>query len=408
TMTAIINVDKVCRLCMEEAKVLLPIFKEDFSYESVLLPHRIMAFAAIQMCPGDGLPNNICPKCVEQANTAYEFKEKCEASDSKLRAHLCKIQDLECVTVKSEPQWDCYDQCDTSSNTASIAEQYVEEADSHDLWDQNCAYFEPVVQCTVKEELVDNVDIGMTNDTNPTPQFKIESTDIKSEENVISNSSCGITESTTNRQNQTTEGDKNEIQFRHKCEVCPKAFKRKFQLTEHMCIHTGKLPYQCTHCSKSFARKFTLRDHVNLHLGIKPYSCTLCEKAFARKISLNVHIKTHTATKVFKCEICQKSFTKKVHVADHLRVHSGDQPYICTICGKAFTHKYSLTVHMRHHRGEKPYACHCGKAFSQQSHLTVHQRTHTGERPYQCYICNKAFNHNGHLKEHLKVHKVLQ
>lgn len=340
--------------------------------------------------------------------------EKCLPLVSKITSFF------QCVTVKSEPQWDCYDQCDTSGNTASSAEQYVEEADSHEIWDQTCAsYLEPVVQCTVKEEPVDNFDMEMINDTDPTPQFKAESTDMKIEENAISNSDYRLTESTTNRQSQFAESDKNgtledntqscysENQFRHKCQLCPKTFKRKFQLTEHMCVHTGNLPYQCTHCSKSFARKFTLRDHVNLHLGIKPYSCTLCEKAFARKISLNVHIKTHTASKIFKCEICQKSFTKKVHVADHLRVHSGDQPFVCNICGKAFTHKYSLTVHLRHHRGEKPYACHCGKAFSQQSHLTVHQRTHTGERPYQCNICNKAFNHNGHLKEHVKVHKVL-
>jgi hypothetical protein len=323
---------------------------------------------------------------------------------------------FQCVTVKSEPRWDCYDQCDTSSNAASNAG----EASSHEMWDQNSGYLEPVVQCTVKEELVDNVEIETISVTDPALHFKIESTDLKIEENTVSKSNCQITETTDNRQHQivpggnngTVEGNMksccNENQFRHKCQVCPKAFKRKFQLTEHMCTHTGNLPYQCTYCPKSFARKFSLRDHLNVHSGVKPYSCTLCQKAFARKISLNVHIKTHTASKVFKCEICQKSFTKKVHLADHLRVHSGDQPFICNICGKAFTHKYSLTVHLRHHRGEKPYVCHCGKAFSQQSHLTVHQRTHTGERPYQCYICNKAFNHNGHLKEHLKVHKILQ
>jgi hypothetical protein len=48
-MTAAINVDKVCRLCMEEAPLLLPIFKENLGYEGALLPHRIMALAAIQV-----------------------------------------------------------------------------------------------------------------------------------------------------------------------------------------------------------------------------------------------------------------------------------------------------------------------------------------------------------------------
>jgi hypothetical protein len=49
------------------------------------------------MFPDDGLPSNVCPKCVHQTNTAYEFKKKCEASDSKLRVHLCKMQDFQVI-----------------------------------------------------------------------------------------------------------------------------------------------------------------------------------------------------------------------------------------------------------------------------------------------------------------------
>jgi hypothetical protein len=49
------------------------------------------------MFPDDGLPSNVCPKCVHQANTAYEFKKKCEASDSKLRVHLGKMQDFQVI-----------------------------------------------------------------------------------------------------------------------------------------------------------------------------------------------------------------------------------------------------------------------------------------------------------------------
>ncbi|XP_069693602.1 zinc finger protein 501-like isoform X2 [Periplaneta americana] len=364
-----------------------------------------------QMCPGDGLPSNVCQKCVQETNTAYEFKKKCEASDCKLRVHLRKMQDFQCVTVKCEPLWCDYEQCE--SNTVPG----IGETNSNELWEQNAGYLEPVIHCTVKEEQLDDAD-EVTGGPDSGLHFKMQSPGTKVEECIGRNLNLETAGSNSCRKIGTVQINSsgtleeniqshcNENQFRHKCQICPKIFKRKFQLTEHMCTHTGNLPYKCTYCSKSFARKFSLTDHLNVHSGVKPYVCTLCQKAFARKISLNVHVKTHTASKTFKCEICQKSFTKKVHLADHLRVHSGDQPFVCNICGKAFTHKYSLTVHLRHHRGEKPYVCHCGKAFSQQSHLTVHRRTHTGERPYQCYICAKAFNHNGHLKEHLKVHKI--
>jgi hypothetical protein len=49
-MSAVINVDKVCRLCMEESSLLLPIFSQDNSdNEIALLPHMIMNLAAIQV-----------------------------------------------------------------------------------------------------------------------------------------------------------------------------------------------------------------------------------------------------------------------------------------------------------------------------------------------------------------------
>lgn len=43
-MSAEINIDKVCRLCMEETTLLLPIFNE-----GALLPQMIMALAEIQV-----------------------------------------------------------------------------------------------------------------------------------------------------------------------------------------------------------------------------------------------------------------------------------------------------------------------------------------------------------------------
>ena len=49
-MSAVINVDKVCRFCMEESSLLLPIFSQDNSdNEIALLPHMIMTLAAIQV-----------------------------------------------------------------------------------------------------------------------------------------------------------------------------------------------------------------------------------------------------------------------------------------------------------------------------------------------------------------------
>lgn len=61
-MSAEINIDKVCRLCMEETSMLLPIFNEDLDHEGALLPQRIMALAEIQVS-SESLEGTECEIC---------------------------------------------------------------------------------------------------------------------------------------------------------------------------------------------------------------------------------------------------------------------------------------------------------------------------------------------------------
>ncbi|CAG2067634.1 unnamed protein product, partial [Timema podura] len=41
-----------------------------------------------KILPGDGLPAQVCHKCVFQINTSYDFIQVCENSDMKLRQFL--------------------------------------------------------------------------------------------------------------------------------------------------------------------------------------------------------------------------------------------------------------------------------------------------------------------------------
>lgn len=93
------NMNNICRICLEKGSRLMPIF------DPVKPPHfplLIMACAAVQVSflsyplkknsgeilqvlQGDGLPPYICQKCVSRLNIAFQFKTQCESSDAKLR-----------------------------------------------------------------------------------------------------------------------------------------------------------------------------------------------------------------------------------------------------------------------------------------------------------------------------------
>lgn len=44
-------------------------------------------------------------------------------------------------------------------------------------------------------------------------------------------------------------------------QVCGKAFYEKFQVTQHMHIHSGIKEYHCDFCDKSYAKRDSLRLH---------------------------------------------------------------------------------------------------------------------------------------------------
>jgi hypothetical protein len=48
-----------------------------------------------QVFEGDGLPSQICQQCVEELDSHYRFKKKCEISDARLRQHLKNIKTVQ-------------------------------------------------------------------------------------------------------------------------------------------------------------------------------------------------------------------------------------------------------------------------------------------------------------------------
>lgn len=81
----------------------------------------------------------------------------------------------------------------------------------------------------------------------------------------------------------------------HRCDLCPKTFRKPYLLCQHRRVHTGEMPYKCPHCLKLFRFSHNLLQHVKrIHSAEKPYKCSLCPKSFAYLHDLKTHLIVHT------------------------------------------------------------------------------------------------------------------
>lgn len=161
-----------------------------------------------------------------------------------------------------------------------------------------------------------------------------------------------------------------------KCEKCPQAFARRFQLSRHMTTHDKRRGHMCDFCDKWFPSKSSLSRHTRTHTGEKPFKCTVCNRAFIQKEILRRHEITHTGNRPFACEHCDKAFTQREVLRQHINRNHTESPIIdlhkCPKCPKSFLHASGLSRHILVHSGRKFHCEHCDKPFSDKSALKRH------------------------------------
>lgn len=191
------------------------------------------------------------------------------------------------------------------------------------------------------------------------------------------------------------------------CVVCGFKCRSKHSLQSHFIRkHTDTFEHQCKFCPKQFKVKGDLTNHVRFHHKEKPVNCTVCGKLCQNSGSLYVHQKWAHFKPKFECKICKRRMVTQENLEQHmLTQHEKREKIVCAECGKTFTKKDSFKRHMAVHTGSKPHNCPiCNKAFARQSQLRQHVLIHTGKRPFVCDICGKAFTQKPGLICHRKTH----
>jgi len=70
-------------------------------------------------------------------------------------------------------------------------------------------------------------------------------------------------------------------------------------------IHNGANAFRCIFCPKIFKSKFNLNNHINIHCGKRPFTCELCGATFQKKPHIERHkISRHNV----KCPIVACNF----------------------------------------------------------------------------------------------------
>ncbi|KAF5304805.1 hypothetical protein FQR65_LT07822 [Abscondita terminalis] len=375
-----VNINNICRICLEKGPKLMPIF------DPIKPPHfsnLIMACACVQVLEGDGLPPYICQKCISKLNVAFQFKSQCESSDAKLRQCFENLHNLPAAPdlssyIEDNKHSDSLNYTGHGTESQQLQNNTHVQLNNH-LEDVNVVQDMNNVSQVTEPQLqnLENVPIVTESalnaiDRNDFQDIKIEYNDLKPFETQLK-----VNDMTLSQSESKTK------------------FKKQMK------------PHQCDTCGKIFRTKPGLIHHIRIHTGERPYVCHLCDKRFINGGHLHTHMRTHTGEKNHICAACNKAFATAQQLTKHtIAIHTSERPYGCTYCLKRFASSSNLNTHVRIHTGEKNYHCdQCAKAFSTKGQLYQHMLVHTGEKAFLCEYCNKRFSQKAHLIRHLKMHK---
>lgn len=200
------------------------------------------------------------------------------------------------------------------------------------------------------------------------------------------------------------------------CDMCDLRFQYRSNLKRHMqrwhmtrVMEPKPLKKACCEVCGKLTSDLTV--HMRIHTGELPYACSFenCKRAFYTSTQLKNHLARHSYERPFKCDECSACFRVKNTLWSHKHhVHNVVRPYECGQCGLSFKDRYSFKQHESIHSGERPFNCElCSRSFRQRGVLQVHMNVHTDTRPYKCRECVRDFHSPAARRSHEKiVHKM--
>lgn len=308
----------------------------------------------------DGLPTNICHRCLYNTEFYSEYREKVLQCETKLHDF---VTSLGLNSEKVEPEL-------YSNGYVSDPNEYTEEdtvvvVDPTKIYDSS----------DEENDAGDTVSAHPANDPMLHNESEVDSA-LSPLTIVMAETAMPKSATQKRRNSEGPEGFRNV----HFCQYCEAAFVDRAQCVAHETTsHDPYTPHVCNFCAFRCASRNVIIAHIKeCHEPEKPFVCIQCNKKFGRRSDLKKHSVCHTGIRPFGCPVCSKSFSRNTNLTKHMKIHEGMRPYICPQCPRSFSTTHDLQRHeLIHDETKKLFQCtKCPAKFSRRDKFQHHERNH--------------------------------
>ncbi|KPJ03936.1 Zinc finger protein 177 [Papilio xuthus] len=328
----------------------------------------------------DDLPRKMCSKCLFLLKQAIIFKKKCESTDNQLKKlkRMSKSLDSLKETVVQHWMYKFYFPNEFESKTNQENKPKSQKFQSKPVL--NAGNIKLNKQNKTQDDIT-NIDLSIEDGNNKdddlldtienmfTTKDEIIQDDFKPKKKKLKRKVVKYNQPVNKKSNEQTLHCKlcnrvlaNPLTYKHHmqrhtgcdyiCEHCGKGFPVCAELNIHRVSVHGTGPYlQCQHCPFKAPRKFDLIEHIRIHTGERPYTCDKCGLTFRRRGIWKKHVIYHNEKKV-QCTQCPRKFYQRTAMLAHANnVHNRLYVYLCNKCGVTYAKSETLRRHLTQRHG---------------------------------------------------------
>uniref|UniRef100_A0A1I8PYH0 C2H2-type domain-containing protein n=1 Tax=Stomoxys calcitrans TaxID=35570 RepID=A0A1I8PYH0_STOCA len=181
------------------------------------------------------------------------------------------------------------------------------------------------------------------------------------------------------------------------CYVCDRAFKTFDSIKSHFQKRHPKDEFYILCCGRKLRYRGKMEQHATYHMDPKAFACKLCPKKFKWKATLTNHLvvvhpkemdRFYPQNPQYKhvCDICGKRYRVPCSLREHYTTHTGQRMHSCEVCNKTFKYGSGLSYHLATEHPEE----------------SEKRKKKPGSGIICCPVCQRKFKHHSSMFNHVK------